>query len=322
MNSNPYFVVNDFFMKNIDKIQIYKNQDELFDIINDISIKKEILFFRELNEYLTNNINHLRFLNENWFAFISTSLFISEYETSKYNTIQKVLASNEWLSNYKQCRGLFTFSATYKNDLKRHFNLNTICFIHPLPCSKVKWSFDIYLKASCRRIIQFGQDNRCINAIFMLPRGDFEKILLATCSSEELASLLLSERTNLQSEFRQPMTTTSSLVFDSIDNIENWYNDSIFFLHLYDSSVDWVVLKCISDHVPLLVNRLPSMIEYLGVDYPLFYNNYQEAIEKASNIELVKVTHEYLKERSNESFFSLTFFMNNLYKVLDSQLML
>jgi hypothetical protein len=146
----------------------------------------------------------------------------------------------------------------------------------------------------------------------MLPPSSFEKILLATCNSDELHSMLVLERTHLGNEFRHPMTSSTSLAFDSIDNIENWYDGSIFFLHLYDSSIDWIVLKCISDNVPLLVNRLPSLHEYLGADYPLFYSCYEEAIEKAINTNLIIDAHKYLMERSKEPFFSLDYFVNNV----------
>jgi hypothetical protein len=300
--------------------QLYSNQTELFEVIDHITSQKGFTFIKKMETILNMSSHHI-FFNSPWFTFELRPYNLPDWNTNSLQYIYSKLEKSDWNAYYKNCIGILTFTETLKDDLSVFWGSFVKNIIHPLPFSRKKWVPEKYLNSVTRRIIQPGQDYRCINAIFMLPQSNFEKILLATCNFEELNSMLALERTNLGNEFRQPMTTTATLTFGTIHTIENWYDDSIFFLHLFDSSIDWIVLKCIADHVPLLINRLPSVLEYLGNDYPLFYNNYEEAIEKASNIELVILTHEYLQKRSKESFFSLTFFMNNLSQKLNAHLL-
>ena len=68
------------------------------------------------------------------------------------------------------------------------------------------------------------------------------------------------------------------------------------FLDLYDSSANNAVIECIARGTPLLINPIPGVVEYLGEDYPFYFNTLQEAAEKAKNFELIKDTNNYLLE--------------------------
>ena len=47
-------------------------------------------------------------------------------------------------------------------------------------------------------------------------------------------------------------------------------------------------------NTPLLVNRLPAIEEYLGKEYPFFYETAEEASMKIKNLDLIKNTHLYI----------------------------
>jgi hypothetical protein len=46
--------------------------------------------------------------------------------------------------------------------------------------------------------------------------------------------------------------------------------------HLFGASANNVVVECIARSAPLLVNRLEPVVEYLGQDYPLWYDHLSE----------------------------------------------
>ena len=52
------------------------------------------------------------------------------------------------------------------------------------------------------------------------------------------------------------------------------------------------VVECIVRCTPLVINRLPALEEYLGEDYPLFYEGY--SLEKVTR-KRIRQGHEYLK---------------------------
>jgi len=54
---------------------------------------------------------------------------------------------------------------------------------------------------------------------------------------------------------------------------------NIVFLKLVDASAVNTVLECIVRNTPIIINKLPAIVEILGEDYPLYYST-MECIEK------------------------------------------
>ena len=52
---------------------------------------------------------------------------------------------------------------------------------------------------------------------------------------------------------------------------------SVVFLYLMDCSAVNTVIECIIRNTPIILNRHPALEEYLGIDYPGFYDNMYEA---------------------------------------------
>jgi len=67
------------------------------------------------------------------------------------------------------------------------------------------------------------------------------------------------------------------------------------FMDVVDASANNGVLECIRRNTPLLVNRHPAVVEYLGEDYPFYFESLDEANEKINNPQLIIKTHRYLK---------------------------
>ena len=59
-------------------------------------------------------------------------------------------------------------------------------------------------------------------------------------------------------------------LFEEYDDL---LSKNIIFIDLYDASANTVVVECIARKTPLLVTRLDAVIEYLGKDYPLYFDN-------------------------------------------------
>jgi hypothetical protein len=64
-------------------------------------------------------------------------------------------------------------------------------------------------------------------------------------------------------------------------------------------------------HTPLIVNKLPAIVEYIGEDYPMFYENIEHDPDKylLSKSFLGEVS-SYLKERSTLDMFKIENFID------------
>ena len=82
------------------------------------------------------------------------------------------------------------------------------------------------------------------------------------------------------------------LKFDE-NNYNKIFNNNIIYLNLYNSTCNNVVLECIKSNCPILINRLKSLEDYLGEEYP--YDTHEEAERKCNDLKLIYRTHIYLK---------------------------
>ena len=69
----------------------------------------------------------------------------------------------------------------------------------------------------------------------------------------------------------------------------------VVFLDLYDSSANNAVIECIARNTPLLVNRLPAVVEYCGEDYPLYFDDLDHASRLLCDTDKIIEAHLHFK---------------------------
>ena len=62
----------------------------------------------------------------------------------------------------------------------------------------------------------------------------------------------------------------------SNEEYKNIFKNSCIFIDLEDCIANNLILECLKFNTPVIVKRLPSIEEYIGKDYPLFYDNKSE----------------------------------------------
>ena len=72
-------------------------------------------------------------------------------------------------------------------------------------------------------------------------------------------------------------------------------SNNIVFIDLIEASACNTLIECIVRNTPILVRPQPSIIERLGLNYPMYWNKYSD-IEKLLTIDNIKKTHEYLEK--------------------------
>ncbi len=118
----------------------------------------------------------------------------------------------------------------------------------------------------------------------------------------------------------------SVIVLDKLSNnkYDEVLTENIVFLNLIEPSAVNTVIECIIRCTPMIINRCSSIVELLGPDYPLYYddnlsffNINKIIIDILSNTNLIKKAHIHLKN-IDKSIFSIEHFVDNLIHVVDS----
>ena len=187
-----------------------------------------------------------------------------------------------------------------------------VTLIAPVDGADFIWPWEAFKTNPNKRIIQVGWWLQRMHALYMLEESDYEKVYIMNFSLYA-SQVFEKERQALkQKSIYFDFMKDSVVHINKASNTEylNTSKGNIAFVHYHDVNVPGLVLECISTHTPILVNALPSVIEYLGRDYPLYYYSYVDAVEKASDFGLIKKAHEHLKIINQREELQLNYFVN------------
>jgi hypothetical protein len=138
---------------------------------------------------------------------------------------------------------------------------------------------------------------------FKVPKG-YNKIILLKQEFKE----------HFHSKFTQ-VDKSISIMNELNDNeYKNIFNTSCVFCDLMDAVANNVVLECMKYNTPIIVRRIPTIEEYLGVNYPLFFDTDAELTKFSDK----KILHNKIVEASqylqkmDKTPFMLETFLNKI----------
>ena len=219
-----------------------------------------------------------RIIAEPWVGFVHQ---VPKHDLRWFPDLERLLKDEYWKASAQNCLGLFVLSSYVKNYLQ-----SAGCEI---PIARVPYaaeptqrlfSFDRFLARSPKRIVSGGEFRRNFQPYFDLQAPGFSK------------QLLVHEGFKWDSIVQNDSVTPLGRVTD--DEYDSLLEDSVVFLNLLDAPANTAVVECIARNTPLLINRLPGVVEYLGEDYPFYYSSIEEAEAKLQQTALIRETSEYL----------------------------
>ncbi|MBE9061766.1 tetratricopeptide repeat protein [cf. Phormidesmis sp. LEGE 11477] len=231
---------------------------------------------------------------------------------------QVLLEKEHWQESLEYCVGLFCLSEYFADWLRSRLQKPISALIHPTEIPAVQFDFDQFVANGHKKVVQLGWWLRKLNAIYQLPiaKGNalgYEKIKLnpAFAFDAERQLVMLGEREKkAEGLVFDPslVANTREIAHVSNQDYDRLLSENIGFISLYDTSANNALIECIARATPLLINPLPAVVEYLGKDYPMYFQSLSEAAKKAEDLALIKATHEYLKSCDTRSKLSPDYF--------------
>ena len=221
------------------------------------------------------------------------------------------------------CCGIVVLSYACKNELQpllRQLGLDIPIHAIKHPIGKMFRKFDMNnFKAARdkRHIIQLGLQYRNVSTIYKLK---------TTLPKMWLPGNLKAAREIATSEWAMkcstPLPEADVTVMKTATNDE--YDDlllhNIVIIPLWTASANNSVLECIAMNIPAFITRLPATEEYLGKDYPLFFEEISEIEALIDHEELLNPRLEeatqYLS-RLDKTPFTYKTFCSDLLKVVN-----
>jgi hypothetical protein len=226
------------------------------------------------------------------------------------------------------CKGLYTLSQSHKKAVDDYgTGIPVQAMLHPTETPDLKFSIEAYELQETKTLVQVGWWLRRLSSIYRInvPKG-FTKYRLVPDNDNRSTVEYITH-----SEMRDTGLVLNEDIEKSVGTLQGLSNEeydqllskSVCFVDLYESSANNTVIECIVRGTPLLVNRLPSVEEYLGTEYPLFFNDFDDAYRKLENHELILRAHDYLlnycptRDKLTQQYFREQLEQGYIYKTLN-----
>jgi hypothetical protein len=160
-----------------------------------------------------------------------------------------------------------------------------------------------------QRVVQVGWWLRRLASIHFLPVVKARKKLLLPVGEATMPRYLRALEGERVESGAPELASWDATIMERLPDAE--YDallaSSVILLHLRGSVANNAILECMVRGTPVLVNPLPSVREYLGEEYPLYFDDLEEAARKVSDPECVREAHRYLSERDLEPLLGAAF---------------
>lgn len=286
----------------------------------------EQFFFDEWIEKLlvwgdrVENLQYVREIKKNYLkiiSFIHNPPYTKWYDTNYASNVKNNIIYNNEHTNKNLYSKIEKFNLidniqyiyTLSNDHKEYLyykcpllQKKIVSIFHPIHISGEEKTFDMMLFNQNKQIIHIGWWLRNFKSFieFKQPK-EYSKTILVKKGFEGEWNIFST---------RHKMDNITILKELSNLDYERLFINSCLYLNLEDTTANNVILEAIKFNTPIIVNRLPAIEEYLGPNYPLFYNNNQD-LKKLQNsnyfLSLIELAHDYLKNMDKKHLSCETF---------------
>lgn len=105
----------------------------------------------------------------------------------------------------------------------------------------------------------------------------------------------------------------STIIYPTLSNeqYDILLSQNIVFLNMWDAAAVNTLIECIVRNTPVLINKLPPIVEYLGENYPLYLDPLSPDDLSVLTYSNIVAAHTYLTNM-NKNFLTAHFFMDSL----------
>uniref|UniRef100_A0A6C0AQJ7 DUF5672 domain-containing protein n=1 Tax=viral metagenome TaxID=1070528 RepID=A0A6C0AQJ7_9ZZZZ len=270
-------------------INVKENLDVIFNNPNGIQ-------FRSYGDV---NVNS--YLTKEWVGVfhlvpINTKKYHDEHNLNNYKNNQF------FLHNITLCKGVFTLSNYVTKIWKKTFqtlglDIPVDTVYHPIEFDGGEFNSDLI--DTMKTVVFIGSQIRRPSTIFRLNLPTYRKVWLPGMKSESAYKRLEDECEEFSIKLTEEQKKSVEVLYLSNEEYDALVNNSFIIVHQINASANNAVIEAIARNIPIFCNRLEATEEYLGKDYPLFFEDIEHLEQLLQDKATIRKAYDYLKSRQD-----------------------
>jgi hypothetical protein len=220
-----------------------------------------------------------------------------------------------FVESLSSCRFLVTLSqhlADSIRDLIQNDHIPIHVILHPTRIPRTVFSMESLHANQNPKLISIGWSFRRLTSIYQIGQvTSYQRAWLIGKQIHRVMSLLRDES---QHERVEIVFGSVQIIHDlPITEYDSLLSENIAFIDVYDASANNAVVECIVRRTPLVARRHPALEEYLGSEYPLFYDHLDEVTDEFLSMTRIQSAYDHLSSIPADRFSILHFYEKIFY---------
>jgi hypothetical protein len=257
--------------------------------------------------------------NRPWIGIFHHPPNVPEFAYRRHR-LQSIFELLSWRDQAEWLQGGIALSEYLAAYLRKQLQVPVVVVKHPSEFQKTSWDEQGFRSQKVQQLVQIGFYLRNTRAIYQLPLiPGYRKVRLLSqdkpwVAAYEARVVEYWNRMSCRSEYGG----VEEGGFLEGCEYERVLTESVVFTEVFDASANNVVIECILRSTPLVINRHPAVIEYLGKDYPLYFDDLDE-VPGLLGLARILEANDYLREMDKRDL-SGTYFTSAVARAIETVL--
>jgi len=119
---------------------------------------------------------------------------------------------------------------------------------------------------------------------------------------------------HLYKDFVHMFNSVNIIEYIDNDEYDKLLTNNIVFLNLVDASAVNTLIECIVRNTPIVINKIPAVVELLGEKYPLYYDNISD-VKNMITYDKIQKAYKYIKAL-NKKKLDIKYFINDFITII------
>lgn len=264
-------------------------------VLFDAFIEKTFLWDLEKNRR-TSKVPY----REPWIGIIHHPPGIPPWPSLAHHRIQELDRIPEWKQSLQECIGLIALSSYLADWVTEQWNIPCEVLRYPALRPEKVFSLKSFDEEHPQTVAMIGFWMRRFSSFRRLDVRPWRKVrplLVEDPNSVGMDHIRAYQRQEALAagDTDEPRAGVEIITRRSNAEYDDLLSKTVVFLDLIDASAVTTVVECLARCTPLVVNRLPALEEYLGDDYPLFFETLDEASRKIRDRGALLAGHAHMR---------------------------